>query len=174
MAEEKKIKTSSFMRFFGLDEASQRKDFDKRWDTPKMKAKFIDEDAWLEAKEDAWQHHLRGDEDKTVYMTLGAHEGLGRSGPLQILVNSIGTDNLDALFYDCAPGLTRQANSTYELTLGNSQRLKRLCDKLNDDNRYQELKGKYDELQKHYDELKKERDTLVQGLVENAKAGRQR
>lgn len=171
MAEQKKIKTSSFMRFFGLDEASQRKDFDKRWDDPDIKAKFIDEAAWLEAKEEAWKN---GDKDKTIYMTFGAHKGLGRSGPLQILVNSIGTDNLDALFYDCAPGLTRQANSTYELTLGNSQRLKRLCDKLDDDNRYQELKGKYDELQKHYDELKKERDTLVQGLVENAKAGRQR
>ena len=173
MAEEKKYKKGDwFERFFGLDEASQRKDFDKFWDRPEMKAQFDSEEQWAYNKELEWKEKC-GEAPKGTTVLPGVTEGLGRSGPKQVLVNSLGTDNLDALFHDCAPGLTQQANSTYQLTVSNAERLKVLYDKL-DDSRYQELKGRYDELQKHYEKLEKERDTLVQALVENKKAGIQR
>lgn len=172
MAEQKKIKETWFERFFGLDEASERKDFDKFWDRPEQKAQFDSEAQWAYNKELAWKRK-RGEIPNNATILPGVTEGLGRSGPKQVLVNSIGTDNLDALFHDCAPGLTQQANSTYQMTVSNTERLKVLYDKL-DDSRYQELKGRYDELQKHYEEVKKERDTLVQSLVENAKPNLQR
>lgn len=94
----------------------------------------------------------------------GVHSTLGRSGPRQALIDLIGTDNMDALLHDCAPALTDQANASYVLNQETVDRLKALEEKLGDNEKYQELKGKYEALQEHYNELKEEREKLIELL----------
>lgn len=95
---------------------------------------------------------------------MGAHAGIGRSGPKQALIDLLSTDNLDGLLYDCAPGLVNQANASYSLNRETIDRLKDVQAKLQKSEKYDELKGRYDILQQHYDELKKERDELIKSL----------
>lgn len=156
------------MGFMDWLEKSVEKDKLKAWD--RLKDQYDSEEEWRTTRDYYLAHPEEFEKDGKV----GAHKGLGRSGPKQALVDLLSTDDLDALLYDCAPGLTNQANTSYQLNQETVMRLKELRDKMATTEKYQEIKGRYDELQKHYQELKEERDQLIKALQNNSNKGLER